>query len=260
MAKKYYWLKLKEDFFNQKEIKKLRKIAGGDTYTIIYLKMQLLSLKNGGILKYEGTEDTFSEQLALEIDEDIDNIEVTLSYLNKNNLIEISTDSSEYLLVKAANNIGKEGDSAERVRRFREKKQLALHCNGDVTKCNTDIEIDIDKEIELDKEQKEINSSNTKEENTNLKLYEELGFGLINMITAEKIKDLEEEYSESWVKEALLIADDNGSRNLNYVKGILSKWKINGKNNKPKEENKNNRLEEFNKRLAEMQKKKKKVD
>ena len=87
MAKKYYWLKLKEDFFNQKEIKKLRKIAGGDTYTIIYLKMQLLSLKNGGILKYEGTEDTFSEQLALEIDEDIDNIEVTLSYLNKNNLI-----------------------------------------------------------------------------------------------------------------------------------------------------------------------------
>ena len=31
--KKYYWLKLKEDFFRQKEIKKLRKIAGGDTYT-----------------------------------------------------------------------------------------------------------------------------------------------------------------------------------------------------------------------------------
>ena len=31
--KKYYWLKLKKDFFNQKEIKKLRKIAGGDTYS-----------------------------------------------------------------------------------------------------------------------------------------------------------------------------------------------------------------------------------
>ena len=36
--KKYYWLKLKEDFFRDKKIKKLRKIAGGDTYTIIYLK------------------------------------------------------------------------------------------------------------------------------------------------------------------------------------------------------------------------------
>ena len=37
-TKKYYWLKLKDDFFNSREIKKLRRIAGGDTYTIIYLK------------------------------------------------------------------------------------------------------------------------------------------------------------------------------------------------------------------------------
>ena len=42
MAKKYYWLKLKKDFFNSKEMKKLRRIAGGDTYTVIYLKMQLV--------------------------------------------------------------------------------------------------------------------------------------------------------------------------------------------------------------------------
>ena len=43
-TKKYYWLKLNEGFFRDKKIKKLRKIAGGDTYTVIYLKMQLLSL------------------------------------------------------------------------------------------------------------------------------------------------------------------------------------------------------------------------
>lgn len=40
--KRYWWLKLPEDFFNQIEIKLLRKIAGGDTYTIIYQKMLLL--------------------------------------------------------------------------------------------------------------------------------------------------------------------------------------------------------------------------
>lgn len=50
MAKKYYWLKLRNDWFGDKRIKKLRSIAGGDTYTIIYLKMQLLSLKNEGKL------------------------------------------------------------------------------------------------------------------------------------------------------------------------------------------------------------------
>ena len=48
MGKRYYWLKLPDDFFRQKPIKKLRRIAGGDTYTIIYLKMLLVSLKNEG--------------------------------------------------------------------------------------------------------------------------------------------------------------------------------------------------------------------
>ena len=42
---RYYWLKLKDDFFTSKRIKKLRNLAGGDTLTIIYLKMQLKSIK-----------------------------------------------------------------------------------------------------------------------------------------------------------------------------------------------------------------------
>ena len=68
--KKYYWLKLKNDFFAQPRIKKLRRMAGGDTYTIIYLKMQLLSLENEGVIIFEGIEDDFIEELALTIDED----------------------------------------------------------------------------------------------------------------------------------------------------------------------------------------------
>ena len=62
--KKYYWLKLQNDFFSHKEIKKLRKIAGGDTYTVIYLKMLLVSLKNDDCLFYDGVEETFAEELA----------------------------------------------------------------------------------------------------------------------------------------------------------------------------------------------------
>ena len=120
--RKFYWLKLKENFFRQKEIKKLRKIAGGDTYTIIYLKMQLLSLQNEGILKYEHTENDLAEQLSLEIDEDVDNIQITLQFLKANNLIE-EIDEETYLLPKTAENIGKEGSSAERMRRLREKQK-----------------------------------------------------------------------------------------------------------------------------------------
>lgn len=87
-TKKYFWLKLKTDFFNQREVKKLRKIAGGDTFTIIYLKMQLLSIKDEGKIYFEGTEKDIAEQLSLELDEDIENIKLTLAFLNANDLIE----------------------------------------------------------------------------------------------------------------------------------------------------------------------------
>lgn len=152
MAKRYYWLKLKDDYLDSPKIKKLRKIAGGDTYTIIYLKMQLLSVKNQGVIEYEGIEQTFAEELALKLNEDPDNVKVTLSYLASQGLIEESDDST-YLLPEANKSIGSEDQSAERVRAFRKKK--ALHCNANVTEsnalvtaCNTDI--DRDKEIEKD--------------------------------------------------------------------------------------------------------------
>ena len=87
MSKRYYWLKLKEDFFEQRVIKKLRKIAGGDTYTIIYLKLQLLAMKNDGKLVFENVEDDFASEMALELDEDVENVKVTLMYLEKNNLL-----------------------------------------------------------------------------------------------------------------------------------------------------------------------------
>jgi predicted phage replisome organizer len=150
--KRYYWLKLQEDFFSSLRIKKLRKIAGGDTYTIIYLKMQLMSIRNGGVLRYCGIEKSFAEELALDMDEDVENVSVTLQYLLACGLIETS-DNIEYLLPFAALNTGSEGSGAKRVREFREK-QKALHCNADVTQlkqiCNGDI--DIEKEIDIEKD------------------------------------------------------------------------------------------------------------
>ena len=119
--KRYYWLKLKEDYFNSPKIKKLRKIAGGDTYTIIYLKMQLLSISNNGIIQFEQIEPTIQEELALKLDEDVENVGVTLNYLQTQGLIEVN-ENNEFLLLEASNCIGSECESAERVRLFRERE------------------------------------------------------------------------------------------------------------------------------------------
>ena len=121
MAKKYVWLKLKDDFFQQRPIKKLRKIAGGDTYTIIYLKLQLLSLKDEGKLFYEGIEDNFAEEMALALDEDPENVKVVLMYLEKNGLLETISEN-EFVLPETVNSIGSETAAAERMRKMRNTK------------------------------------------------------------------------------------------------------------------------------------------
>lgn len=158
MAKKkrYYWLKLPEDFFKQKQIKKLRKMAGGDTFTIIYLKLQLLSLKNEGAVIFEGVEENIIEELALELDEEPDDITMTWLFLQNNDLIEVLSED-EYLLPKAVECMGSEGDSANRMREHRKRKQIdgASQSDGFTSQCAHNVlssDTEREKEKEIDKE------------------------------------------------------------------------------------------------------------
>lgn len=124
MAEKiYYWLKLKNDFFRQKEIKRLRGIAGGEVFVIIYLKMLLLSLDNDGFLLYEKYYDTFAEELADQIDEKADNVKIVIAFLLSVGLL-VEVDESSYLLTKCEEMTGHETSAAVRKRRSREKQKL----------------------------------------------------------------------------------------------------------------------------------------
>ncbi|WP_319403610.1 phage replisome organizer N-terminal domain-containing protein [uncultured Anaeromusa sp.] len=131
-TKRYRWLRLQRDFFNQKAMRKLRRIAGGEIFTIIYLKMQLLSITTGGMLSYDGVDETFADELALVIDEGADNIQIALNFMEKHRLLE-RVGTNEFFLPEAAGNIGSESDSAPRVREWRAKKATALQCNASVT-------------------------------------------------------------------------------------------------------------------------------
>lgn len=171
-TKKYYWLKLPDNFFEDKSIKKLRRIAGGDTYTVIYLKMLLKSLKDGGKIYYDGIEDSVAEEIALELDEDPDNVMVTLNFLKRYGLLQESGD--DVMLTQLPAMVGSESAAAERMRRSREKKKLEPATSNhalpqsttDSGKCNIvtpelhhgyvekEIDKEIDKEIEGDKKPK----------------------------------------------------------------------------------------------------------
>lgn len=157
-GKRYFWLKLYDDFFTSKRIKKLRSIAGGDTYTIIYLKMLLKALKTDGYLYFDGVMNNFAEELALDLDEKPEDVGVTIQFLSAVGLLECSEGGSEYILTFMENLIGSEDASAQRVRDYRER-QKALHCNANVTECNadvTEVKRDGNAEIEKRREREEI--------------------------------------------------------------------------------------------------------
>lgn len=144
-GKRYYWFRLKEDFFQDKRIKRIRQMAGGDTYTIIFLKMQLKALRTDGYLYFDNVLDDFVEELALDIDESPDNVRFTIEYLLRVGLLEICPDGKTYYLTELEQLIGSETATAQRVRDYRARRKQeaeALQCNTDETKllqCNTDV-------------------------------------------------------------------------------------------------------------------------
>ena len=155
-SKRYYWLKLKEDFFDDKTVKYLRKLPDGNALVIIYLKMQLKSLKTEGLIKYDGLLPTCEEELALVLDEDVTLVRFAVTALVNMGVVE-RWDNDMLYMASMQPLIGSESAVAERVRRHRElKNKKALPGNTQVTIGNTEIEIEREKEKEKerDKEKK----------------------------------------------------------------------------------------------------------
>jgi predicted phage replisome organizer len=152
--KRFFWFKMDDDFFQKKEIKKLRTIAGGDTFVIIYLKIILLSLKNGGKLYFEGIDDCFASEIALEIDEMKDNVRITLDFLLNHSVVE-KADENEFHVNDICGLIGSESSVAARMRKSRETRRKQLECNS-VTQAlqsgYTELELHSYSELNLNKE------------------------------------------------------------------------------------------------------------
>ena len=160
----FYWIKIQESFFKQKELNKLRRMPKGDTYVIIYQKLLLRAILETDKLYYDGVEEDLATELAYEIDEDVDAVKVTVDFLTKNKLM-FQTGDNEYILIAASELAGKESDSASRMRRHRQAALRAgesdplLNERHNVTderhnvqKCDVEKEIESESEPESEKE------------------------------------------------------------------------------------------------------------
>lgn len=218
--KRYYWIQLAQDFFKSKEMKLLRKIAGGDTHTIIYLKMMLISLEDGGHIYYDGLADNLAEEIALVIDENVEDIKITLIFLESKGLLTRKNDR-DYFLEQVPEMVGSETASTRRSRKHRELREL--HRNTIATTCNgdTDIKKDIDTDIEKDVDENPV-ALIVEEYQSRIAPLDGTQFELLKeFITLDGME-------AKVVLKAIGLAADNGKRNFSYIRAILTNWKNDG--------------------------------
>lgn len=116
---RYYWIKLKDTFFQDKHIKKLRKLPGGSDCVIAYMKMMLASTKTNGIITLDGIEETPAEEIALMIDETKEICQMTMAYGLKVGFIQQMDDLSACKLLQVEQLLDSETDDASRKRENR---------------------------------------------------------------------------------------------------------------------------------------------
>lgn len=96
-SKRYYWLKLKKDFFQQHQIKVLKALPNGRLYALIYLELLAESTTHNGELRYSKMLPYDITTLASVIDEDKDNVENAIKTFIKLEIAEIFDDGTIYM-------------------------------------------------------------------------------------------------------------------------------------------------------------------
>ena len=158
MAEKYYWLKLKRDFFKRHDIRIIEAMPNGKDYILFYLKLLCESVDHNGNLRFNELIPYSDEMLATITDTNIDIVRTAIKIFTELHMMEILDDGT-YFMSEVERMIGSavDNDNANRQRRYRERqKLLALQnvtdnvTNNNESK-NKSIEIDKDKEIDIDR-------------------------------------------------------------------------------------------------------------
>lgn len=146
--KKYYWLKLKKDFFKRHDIRIIEELPNGKEYILFYLKLLLESIDHQGALRFSDTVPYNEQMLSVITNTNVDIVRSAMKMFVDLNMMEIFDDQTIFM-AEVSKLIGSETQWAEkkRIQRAKEDNVLALS-----SKCPTDIDIDKDIDKEIDKD------------------------------------------------------------------------------------------------------------
>lgn len=153
--KKYYWLKLKKDFFKRHDIQIIESMSNGKDYILFYLKMLVESVDHDGNLRFSNTIPYNEDMLSTITRTNIDIVRSAMKVFTDLKMIEILEDSTIYM-AEVEKMLGTETYWAEQKRKQKANKLLSsgnfppnvhLESNKSNQELEKDIDIDIDKDI-----------------------------------------------------------------------------------------------------------------
>lgn len=239
--KRFYWIKLRENFFQQETIDWLMEQENGSAYIVLYLKMCLLTANTSGELIRTIGDMTIPyepKKISQKTGFDIDTVNVALSLFKHLGLIE-ETQEGIPVMPEVKNMVGSESESAARVRKYRKKKKT-LQSNTEVTNKALQSNVEIrDKSIEYRDKSKENREekveSRKKETGTSddglkdaVNAYRKNIYPMPGEMDLEKLKAMAEDFGSDLVLKAIDRAVTRNKRSLAYIHGILKSWQAGG--------------------------------
>lgn len=170
---RYYWLKLKRDFFKRHDIKIIESMPNGKDYILFYLKLLVESVDHDGALRFSDAIPYDINMLSVVTNTNADIVKSALEIFVNLQLIDILDDKTIFMN-EVSNMIGSAADNAnaKRQKRFRESRKINVLESG-VTKNNAGVTVGVtnsnerkrksiekEKEKEREKDKNIINKTN----------------------------------------------------------------------------------------------------
>ena len=234
--KKYYYLKLRDNFFDNDDIAILESMPDGILYSNILLKLYLRSLKNNGKLMFNDRIPYNAQMLSTITRQPVAVVEKSVGIFKEMGLIEVLDNGAIYML-DIQNFIGSSNTEADRKREYRRRialdkdQKLLGHSSGQMSDEQAP-EIEIENRDIKEIENRDIKEIDSAKDNSPAAIaeYYQSRVGVLDGKQFEQLLDyIRFDHMEyELVKLAIDKAADNSKRSFGYVNSILKNWVQNG--------------------------------